>query len=160
MRNCYVTAGVSIRDNTNWRTGGPVGQCFQMEKLNFQRAAAHKTKGQAGGLHKKGGPLGCGKGRGGLQKRTALRPILFRNPPDRLNVQPTCPSCGAACRPTLLCSSPVRGKFMFFIWQHSPPARPALRLVLSINKFSYFKIHRRIYSHCLFQNFPNFCFRG
>jgi len=51
--------------------------------------------------------------------------------PDRLNVQPTCPSCGAACRPAHLCSSPACGKFIFFIWQLSPHGPPALRLVLS-----------------------------
>ena len=64
-------------DNTNWKAGG---LCFQMEKMNFRRAAAHKTEGRAGGLHKKGGPSGCGKKRGGLQKRAALRPVLFRSP--------------------------------------------------------------------------------
>jgi len=28
----------------------------------------------------KGGLAGCGKGRGGLQKRVAIRPALFRRP--------------------------------------------------------------------------------
>jgi len=51
-----------------------------MEKVNSWRAAAHKTEGRAGGLHEKGGPSGCKKGRGGLQKRAALRPVLFRSP--------------------------------------------------------------------------------
>jgi len=51
-----------------------------MEKVNFWQAAAHKTEAWAGGLHKKGGPSGSGKGQGGLQNRAALRPVLFRSP--------------------------------------------------------------------------------
>ena len=50
-------------------------------------------------------------------------------------MQPTGPSCSAAGRPArLLCSSVVREKFMFFIWQDGPTTRPALRLVLSIDR--------------------------
>jgi len=59
------------RDNTNWRAGG---LCFQMKNVNFR---------WAGGLHKrqKTGPVGCTKRQsGGLQKRAALRPALFRRP--------------------------------------------------------------------------------
>jgi len=106
-----------------------------MEKLNFWRSG--------GLLHtrQKGGRRAAEKRRSvGLRKRAGRsaekgspparpfpQPSLMWSPPDRLNVQPTCPSFGAACRPALLCSSPARGKFMFFIWQHSPPARPARR---------------------------------
>jgi len=50
-----------------------------MKNVNFRRAA-QKTEGQAGGLHKKGGPAGYRKWQGGLQKRAALRPALFRSP--------------------------------------------------------------------------------
>ena len=71
----------SVRDSEGITLiGGPGGLCFQMEKVNFRRAAAHNTEGQDGGLHKKGGPSCCGKRRGGLQKRAALRPVLFRSP--------------------------------------------------------------------------------
>ena len=109
------------------RAGGP---CFQMEKVNFRRAG--------GLLHtrQKGGPAGCTKKavrraaeKGSPPARPYPQPSLICSPPDRLNVQPTCPSCGAACRPAFLRSSPAREKFMFFIWQHIPPAR---RLVLSV----------------------------
>jgi len=120
----------------NWsrRAGWAGGLCFQMKNENFRRA---------GGLHRrqKGGPAGCTKGlSGGLRKRTGrpaergsppaspfLQPSLMCSPPARFNVQPTGPSCSAACRPALLCSSPAPRKLMFFIWQHGPPARPARR---------------------------------
>ena len=42
-------------DNTNWRAGRAGGPCFQMEKVNFRRVAAHKTEGRAGGLRKRAG---------------------------------------------------------------------------------------------------------
>ena len=90
--------------STNWRAGGP---CFQMKNITFR---------WAGRLHKrqKGKPTGCKKGWGGLQKRVALRPAFSVAHP--------------VVQPALLCSSPARRKFMFFIWQHGTPA---LCLVLS-----------------------------
>ena len=70
-----------------------------------------------GGLHRKqkGRPAGC----------TKRKPSVICSLPARL---PTGLSCSAACRPALLWSSPARGKSMFYIWQHGPPA---LRSVLS-----------------------------
>jgi len=49
------------------------------------------------------------------------------------------------------CSSPARGKFMFFMWQHSPPGPPALRLVLSDRVTLLFDLRqdRRMNSHFL-----------
>jgi len=116
---------------------------FPNKNVNFQ---------QADGLHRrqKGGPAGCTKGQSGrLRKRTGRpaekgsppagpfpQPSLMYSPPARLNVQPTGPSSySTACWPALLCSSPAPGKFMFFIWQHGPPAPLALRLVLSYDLY-------------------------
>jgi len=76
-------------------------------------AAAHKTEVRTGGLHKKGGPSGCGKGRGGLQKKAALQPVLFLSPASCAArqtalmcsplahplVQPAGPPCCAARQP-------------------------------------------------------------
>ena len=45
-----------VMDYTNWRAGQDGGQYFQMKNMNFQRVA------------QKGGPAGCGKRRGRLQK--------------------------------------------------------------------------------------------
>jgi len=45
--------------------------------------------------------------------------------------------CSPLARPAVqpagppFCAAGSGGQFMFFIWQHGPPARPALRLVLS-----------------------------
>jgi len=75
----------------------------------------------------KGRPAGCTKRRGGLQKRPALLLPFFAAHLE-LTVQPTGPSCSAACWPAFLYKSSAHGKFMFFIWQHS---RPALHSVLS-----------------------------
>ena len=103
-------------DNTNWRAGRAGGPCLQMKNVNFWRAA-HCTEDSP-------------------PARLFPQPSLMCSPP-------TSPSCSAVCRPTLLCISSTRGKFMFFIRQHGPPARPpgppalpagppALRLVLSL----------------------------
>jgi len=114
--------------------GRPAGwrAIFQMKNVNC-RQAAQKTR-------KKGGPAGCtNRLCGGLRKR-AERAAKKGSPPDRpfpqpslmcsplapLNVQPTYQSRSAACRPALLCSSRII-HLMFFIWQHSPLARPASR---------------------------------
>ena len=52
----------------------------EKRELSAGLRVALKTEGRAGGLHKKGGPAGYGKGRGGLQKRVALRPAFFYRP--------------------------------------------------------------------------------
>jgi len=81
------------QDNTNWRAGRARGPCFQMKNVNF-RQAAQKTEGRAA---QKGGPAGCEKWRGGLQKRAALRPAHFGSPAS-------CP----ARRLALICSPLAR----------------------------------------------------
>jgi len=119
-------------DNTNWRPGGPGGLEGRVSKW--------KTW-SFGGLHRrqKGGPAYCTKGRALRLRRRAGRaaengsplarpfsqPSLMCSPPACLNVQPTGPSCSAAWQPALLCNSPARGEFIFFIWQHGPSVRPA-----------------------------------
>ena len=130
-------------DNTNWRAGG---LCFRMKNVNFRRAGglAGCTEDRLAGqwAAQKGGPAGCGKGQCRLQKkgsppaRPFPQPSLMCTLSAHLYVQPTGPSCCVAYGPALLCSSPARGKFMFFIWQHGRPARPALRLVLSMDSDS------------------------
>ena len=92
-------------DNTNWRAGQAGGPCFHMVKVDFRRAAAHKTEGRAGGLHKKAVRRAAEKG------RPPARPF------PQLSLM-----CSPLARPSG--SLPARGKFMFFIWQHSPSARP------------------------------------
>jgi len=99
-------------DNTNWRAGRAGGPCFQMKNVNFRRAAL-KTEGQAGGLHKKAVRQVVEKGGACCRKGQPSGPPFSIG---QLNVQPTGLSWCAACRPALLCSSPARGKFMFFIW--------------------------------------------
>ena len=117
--------------------GRPAGQAswkavFPNEKgeLSGGWRAAQKTAGRAGVLHKKAvrwasekGGACCRKGQPSVPTFSAAQ--LTVQPPARLHVQPTGPSCSAAWRPTLLCSSPACGKVRFFIWQHGPPARPA-----------------------------------
>jgi len=98
---------------------------FPNEKRELS-AGCTEDRGRACGLHKKAIRQAAEKA------RLFLQPSLMCNPAARLNVQPAGPSCSAAYRTALLCSSPAHGKFMFFIWQHSPPARPARRLVFSI----------------------------
>jgi len=90
-----------------------------MKNVNFRRAAL-KTEGWAGGLHKKAFQRVAEKGGTGCRKGQPSGPPFSVG---QLNVQPTGLSCCAACRPTLLCSSPGHGKFMVFIWQHGSPAR-------------------------------------
>jgi len=100
-----------------------------MKNVNFLRAA-RKTEGQAGGLHKKAVKRAAEKGgeaaeNGGPEGCSAYWAA-------RLNVQPTGPSCSAACRPALLCSSPPGGKFIsLFSFGNTALQPPALRLVLS-----------------------------
>jgi len=86
-----------------------------MKNVNFQQAA-QKTEGQAGGLRKRVGRAA---------EKGSLRPALMCSPLACPVAQPAGPPFCAAPQTT------ARGKFMFFIWQHGPPARPALRLVLS-----------------------------
>jgi len=116
-------------DNTNWRAGGPgglEGRVSKWKTLTF--GGLHRR--QKGGLRKMARRTAE---KGSPPTRPFWQPSLMCSPPACFNMQPTGPFCSAACRPALLCSSPVRGKFMFFIWQHGPPARPALRLVLSVD---------------------------
>ena len=122
-----------FRDNTNWRAGGPgglEGRVSKWKRWIFGGLAGCCTQDRGAGrrdaqirrsigLRKRAGRTAE---KGSPPAHPFPQPSLMFSPPDCLNVQPTCPSCGAACRPALfLCSSPARGKFMFFIWQHSPP---------------------------------------
>ena len=117
-----VSTGSGIT-NTNWRA------VFPNEKCEFSAGwrVAQKTEAE------KGRPAGCAKGWSGrLQKRTG-RPAEKGSPPARPFLQPslmfgppTGSSCRAACRPTLLCSSPDPGKFIFSY------GNTALCLVLSL----------------------------
>ena len=66
----------------------------EIRELSGGLRAAQKTEVRAGGLHKK---AGCGKGRGGLQKRAALRPALSAN---QLIVQPAL-VCSPLARPVV-----------------------------------------------------------
>ena len=70
------------------------------------------TLGWSGGLHIR---LAYGKGRAGGLPFSAARPALFRNPPDRLFVQPTGPPF------CLQCSLPKVHVFHL----ETQPARPA-----------------------------------
>jgi len=100
--------------------GGPAGRAgwrtvFPNEKRELlagytedRRGAC--TKRQSSGLRKR---AGCRKGQPSGPTFSA----------DQLTVKPIGPSCCAACRPVLLCSSPAHRKFNIFIWQHAPPAR-------------------------------------
>ena len=116
------------RSGFNWRAGGLEDRVSKWKTWTFGRL--HKDRRAGRGASQKGGPAGCGKRLGGLQKRAVLRPALLRSP-----------AYCAAHQPALMCrplAHPVvqpagqpfcaRGKFMLFIWQHGPPA---LRLVLS-----------------------------
>jgi len=94
--------------------------------------AAQKTEGQAGRLHKKAVRRAAEKGGAGCRRGQPSGPPFSAARQPTLNVQPTGLSYSVAWRPALLCNSPAHGKFMFFIWQNSPPARLALRLVLSV----------------------------
>jgi len=142
--SCYHRVGFGVLLHFLWLQlritliVGPAGwrAVFPNEKreVSADWRTAQKTEGRAGGLHKKVVRRAAEKGM--LQKRAALQTALFRSPvycAARLNVQPTGPSCTAASRSALLsmCSSPACGKSIFLIWQHGPPARPALHLVLS-----------------------------
>jgi len=73
----------------------------------------------------KGGPAGCGKGRGGLQKRVARRPALICSPLAHPVVQPAGPPFCAARQ------SAENSCFSF--------GNTALRLVLSIDFKPNFK---------------------
>ena len=111
---------ILIWDNTNCKAGGLEGRVSKWKMWAVSRL--HRRQ--------KGGPMSCTKTWSGrLQKRVGWaaekgsplarpfpQPSLMCRTPPRLNVQPTGPSCSAACQPALLCSSPVCGKFMFFIW--------------------------------------------
>ena len=88
-----------------WTFGGLAG-CTKGRRLG--RWAAQK-----------GSPVGC--------RKKQPSGLLFSA--GQLTVQPTGLSCSAACRPALLCSSPVRGKFMVVIWQHGPPAGPQFSVI-------------------------------
>jgi len=104
---------------------------FPNEKREFSSGwqAAQKTEGRADGLRKRAGQA--------AEKSSALarpfpQPSLMCSPRVRLSVQPTGPSCSAACRPALSVQQAARGKFNFFIWQHGPSARPAPRPPFSV----------------------------
>jgi len=72
---------------------GPGGLYFQMKNMNFQRAA-HKTEGQAGGLHKK--VVWRAAEKGSPPALPFPQPSLMCSPPACLNVQPTgSPFCAA-----------------------------------------------------------------
>jgi len=111
-------AGITLIGRPAGRAGWKVVFPNEKRELSAGWQAAQKIEGWAGGLQKrteqaaqKGSPLA----------RPFPLSSLMCNSPTRLNnVQPTGPSCGAVCRPALVCSSPTCGKFMFFILQHGP----------------------------------------
>jgi len=51
---------------------------FPNEKREFSAGCTEDRTGRR--TAQKGGPAGCGEGRGGLQKMAALWPALFRSP--------------------------------------------------------------------------------
>jgi len=71
------------------------------------------------------------KGGAGCRKEQAAlalpfpQPSLLCSPPARLSVQPTGPSCSAACRPALLCGKqPAENSSFSFGNTALQPARP------------------------------------
>ena len=90
------------------------GSCFQMEKVNFRPAGGllhTRQKGWSAGCTKKAVRRAAEKGGTGCRKGQPSGPSFSA---AQLNVQLTCPSCGAACRPALLCSSPVLFRIRIF----------------------------------------------
>jgi len=81
---------------------------FPNEKRELSAGCTEDRTGRRAAL--KGGPVGCEKG--STPARPFLQTSLLCIPP---NVQPTGPSCSAACV-----------KFNFFICQHGLSARSAL----------------------------------
>jgi len=77
------------------------------ENMNFPRAGELHTRAGRQAAPQDG-QVGCGKGRAEGLPFSAVRLALFRSPP---------------ARPSALCAAAGR-KFMFFIWQHSPPGPP------------------------------------
>ena len=125
--------------------GGPAGRAgwravFPNEKCKLSAGCTEDRRAGRWAAQTSSGPAGCGKGRGGLQKRAAFRPALFRSPAycaahqpalmcsplARSAVQPAGPPFCAACQPT------ENSCFSFGNAPSSPPGLPALRLVLSI----------------------------
>jgi len=135
-------------------------QCMCGQVAFFHRSLLYVVAAvfwRAGGLHRrqKGGPKGCGKGRSGLQKRAALRPDLFRRPAYCAARQPADPSCNAACRPALLCSSsaPQKNQFFHLATRSSRPPGPPFSVIL----FSPMKEHAVKFRKCRFSKFYSDC---
>ena len=103
-----------LLDNNNWRAGRLEGHVSKWKTWIFDRL--HRR--QKGGLQKRAVRWAAEKDGAACRKGQPSGPSFSAT---RLNVQPTSPSCSAACRLALLCSLPAPGKFMFFIWQHGPP---------------------------------------
>jgi len=100
------------RDNTHWRAVFPNEKRERLAGCTEDRRAGRRAAQKVRRAAEKGG-MGC-------RKRQPSGPPFYAaqltvQPPARLNVQPTGLSCSTACRPTFLCSSPARGKFMHFI---------------------------------------------
>jgi len=89
-------------DNTNWKAGGPGGLCFQMEKVNFRWAVAHKTEGRAAqkrqsvGLQKR---VGRAAEKDSSPVRPFPQPSLMCSPLAHPVVQPAGPPFCAARQP-------------------------------------------------------------
>jgi len=99
---------------------------FPNEKRELSAGCTEDTVGgRAGGLLKRAGQAAE---KGSPPARPFPLSSLMCSLLARLNnVQPSGPTCSAVCRPAFLCSSPARGKFMFYIWQHGSSVRPVRR---------------------------------
>jgi len=110
-----------ILDNTKQRAGRAGGPCCQINNMNFWRYGRLRRR-PGRQAAQKAQLAGCTTGRvSELHIKAGQR--LRKSPPDCPFVQPVNP---ALC---LMCTPP---KLTFFIWKHSPPARLALQLVLSV----------------------------
>jgi len=68
-------------DNTNCRASGPGRLEGHVSKEKRELSAGCTEDRRVGWQDaQKGGPAGCGKGRGGLQKRAILCPAFFCRP--------------------------------------------------------------------------------
>ena len=123
-----ITVIGGLAGRAEWRAGFPNEKRELLAGCTEDRRAGRRAA-------LKGGPAGCGKGRAAKKSSLPVRPFPQTS---SLCPPPACLMCSPLACPVvqhaLLCSSSACRKFNFFIWQHGPPARPALHLlVLSLS---------------------------